>query len=77
MSKPTDSQQINFSQFLNELDNGQVKKVKILTSDQVIQYTTQDGATFKSYYLDYPNLIQELKDKNVDIDVNPTDSIGF
>ena len=77
MSKPTDSQQINFSQFLNELDNGQVKKVKILTSDQVIQYTTQDGATFKSYYLDYPNLIQELKDKNVDIDVNPTDSNWF
>ena len=43
----------------------------------MIQYTTQDGATFKSYYLDYPNLIQELKDKNVDIDVNPTDSNWF
>ena len=26
MSKPTDSQQINFSQFLNELDNGQVEE---------------------------------------------------
>ena len=55
----------------------QVKNVNILTSDQVIQYTTQDGATFKSYYLDYPNLIQELKEKNVEINVNPSDSDWF
>ncbi|MEK9727373.1 MAG: ATP-dependent zinc metalloprotease FtsH [Candidatus Margulisiibacteriota bacterium] len=77
ISKPKESQQINFSQFLNELDNGQVKNVKILTSDQVIQYTTQDGATFKAYYIDYPNLIDELKEKNVEINVNPSDSDWF
>ena len=77
MSKPNDSKQMNFSQFLNDLDNGQVKDVKILTSDQVIEYTTQDGAVFKSFYLDYPNLIQELKEKNVAINVNPSDSDWF
>ena len=67
MSKPNEAQQINFSQFLNELENGQVKNVSIMTSDRLIQYTTQDGTAFKSYYLDYPNLVQELKEKNVDI----------
>lgn len=77
MSKPNEPQQINFSQFLNELDSGQVKNVKIMSSDRLIQYTTQDGASFKSYYLDYPNLVQELKEKNVEINVNPTDSNWF
>jgi cell division protease FtsH len=77
MSKPEQAQQINFSQFLNELDNGQIKTVKIMTSDRVIQYSTQDGKSFKSYYLDYPNLVEELKEKNVEISVNPTDSGWF
>tara|TARA_B100001121_G_scaffold310367_1_gene340995 strand:- start:18574 stop:20571 length:1998 start_codon:yes stop_codon:yes gene_type:complete len=77
MSKPNEAQQINFSQFLNELENGQVKNVTIMTSDRLIQYTTQDGTAFKSYYLDYPNLVQELKEKNVEINVNPTDSSWF
>ena len=77
MSKPNEAQQINFSQFLNELDNGQIKNVRIMTSDRLIQYTTQDGTSFKSYYLDYPNLVQELKEKNVEISVNPTDSSWF
>jgi cell division protease FtsH len=77
MSKPNEAQQINFSQFLNELENGQVKNVSIMTSDRLIQYTTQDGTAFKSYYLDYPNLVQELKEKNVEINVNPTDSSWF
>ena len=77
ISKPNDAEQINFSQFLTELDNGQVKNVSILTSDRLIKYTTQDGNVFKSYYLDYPNLVQELKEKNVEINVNPTDSSWF
>ena len=34
MSKPNEAQQINFSQFLNELDNGQIKNVRIMTSDR-------------------------------------------
>jgi cell division protease FtsH len=77
MSKPNEAKKMRFSEFLNELDNGQIKTVRILTSDQMIEYKTQDGTSFKSYYLDYPNLIQELKEKNVDIDVNPSNSDWF
>ncbi|MGA0241491.1 MAG: ATP-dependent zinc metalloprotease FtsH [Candidatus Marinamargulisbacteria bacterium] len=77
MSKPNEAKKMSFSEFLNELDNGQIKTVRILTSDQMIEYKTQDGTSFKSYYLDYPNLIQELKEKNVDIDVNPSNSDWF
>jgi cell division protease FtsH len=74
MSNPNDAQKISFSQFLTELDSGQVKSVTILTSDRLIKYKTHDNSVFKSYYLDYPNLVQELKEKNVEIEVNPTDS---
>jgi cell division protease FtsH len=69
--------QNDFSQFLNDLDNGNIKRVEIRTSDQMLQYTTQDNAVYKAYYVHYANLIQELKQNNVDIVVNPTDSGWF
>lgn len=74
VSSPPSANEINFSQFLKELEGGQVKEVTILTTDKVIEYTNQDGQSFKSFYLNYPSLIDELKENDVTIQVNPSDS---
>ena len=53
--------------FLAQVENGEVSQVVI--EDRNINVVTTDGRTYSTYAPNDPNLVQELKDKNVVIDV--------
>ena len=56
-----------YSTFLEQVDNGEVSQVVI--EDRNINVVTTDGHTYSTYAPNDPNLVQELKDKNVVINV--------
>ena len=55
--------QINFSEFLTELDNGRVIQVEIKGNN--INGVLSDGNNFSTYAPNDPNLIEKLSSKNV------------
>ncbi len=63
-----------YSQFLNELDNGNIKSVTIRSSEKVLVGKTNDGKSFRSQYVDSPELVPKLREKNVTFRVNPAAS---
>ena len=62
-------QDISFSQFLNEVDQGRVKDVLMHGSE--IHGTFADGRTFQTYAPSDPTLIQRLYGKGVNITARP------
>ena len=60
---------ISFSKFLNEVDNGRVVEVSIKGND--IQGKLSDGKTFNTYAPNDPNLIDKLTSKGVAITATP------
>ena len=63
--------QINFSEFLTELDNGRVVQVEIKGNN--INGVLSDGNNFSTYAPNDPNLIEKLSSKNVAISAAPLD----
>lgn len=63
--------EIIFSEFLIKLQNDQVEEV--LIKDNTITGKLKDGSQFKTYYINYPDLIKELSSHNVKISVKPPD----
>lgn len=63
------TEEIVFSEFLNKVDSGLVKEVKI--SGDVIKGKFKNGKEFKTRAINYPNLVQSLRQKNVIISVEP------
>ena len=61
--------EIIFSEFLIKLQDGQVEEVQI--KDSSITGKLKDGGLFKTYYLNYPDLIKELTSHGVKISVKP------
>ncbi len=62
-----------FSDFLNKVDSGNVKQVII--SGDLIKGKLSDGRQFRTRAINYPNLVQNLRQKKVVIDVEqPADS---
>ena len=60
---------INFSDFINKVENSQVSEVKIKGND--LNGTLKDGSTFYTYLPYYPNLIEKLYEKGVAINSLP------
>jgi len=60
---------IIFSEFLSEVDNGRVVQVEIQGKN--IKGVFSNGKTFITYAPDDPNLIQKLSDKGVSISASP------
>ena len=60
---------IIFSEFLSEVDNGRVVKVKIQGNN--ITGVFSNGNTFTTYSPNDPNLIEKLSDKGVGITATP------
>ena len=60
---------IIFSEFLTEVDNGRVVQVEIQGKN--INGVFSNGKTFKTYAPDDPNLIQKVSDKGVSISASP------
>jgi cell division protease FtsH len=65
----TTSQDISFSQLLNEVDQGRVRDVLIQGPE--IHGTFTDGRTFQTYSPSDPTLVQRLYNKGVSITARP------
>ncbi|MBT3581320.1 ATP-dependent metallopeptidase FtsH/Yme1/Tma family protein [bacterium] len=67
----------DFSQFMEELSQNKIKTVTIKTSENLIIGEEKNGTLFKTHFLAYPELINDLKTKGIDIKVDPTNSNWF
>jgi len=63
------STEIIFSDFLGKIENGEIQKVNIRGRD--ITGQLKDGTEFSTLSTEYPDLIKELKQKDVDVKVLP------
>ena len=62
---------ISFSEFLKEVDNGRVAQVDIKGNN--ISGVLSDGKNFKTYAPNDPNLVEKLSNKGVGITATPTE----
>jgi len=62
-------QEMIFSEFMTRLDAGEVEEVTIKGS--VITGQLKDGKKFKTFAVEYPDLIKTLRSNNVKITVKP------
>ena len=62
---------ISFSEFLKEVDNGRVVQVDIKGNN--IRGVLSDGKNFKTYAPNDPNLVEKLSNKGVGITATPTE----
>jgi cell division protease FtsH len=60
-----------FSDFVKKVDSGEVDEVTIKENN--ITGRLKDGSKFKTYSANYPDLVKELRDKNVRIIAKPPD----
>lgn len=73
-TKPGDGNQMDFSAFMTALSSGQISEVTVRSQDQILTGKTKDGAEFKTYFIPYPEFVQELREKGVAVKVNPNSS---
>src|SRR5581483_12305495 len=72
-TQPGGQESPNFSEFLKAVDQGRVESVVI--RGNLVSYTLKDSAqTHRTYIVDYPDLVKDLKSKGVRIAVKPPDS---
>jgi cell division protease FtsH len=70
MDKP--NSKVAFSKFLSEVDEGRVIKVEIQGNN--ITGVLSDGSIFTTYSPNYPNLVEKLSNKGVNIEAAPLDA---
>lgn len=66
---PTNSKEISFSEFLNLVEQSKVKTVTI--AGDMVRGKLSDNKEIRTRALNYPNFISTLRDKNIDIKVEP------
>ena len=64
-------EQVIFSDFMAKLDRGDMEKVTI--RGHQISGVLKDNTQLRTYTADYPDLVQVLREKNVQIEVKPPD----
>jgi cell division protease FtsH len=69
---PKTEKEIIFSEFINKVGAGEVEEVTIKENHIVGRLT--DGTKFKTYAANYPELVKELRAKEVKITAKPPDS---
>ncbi|MFA5103581.1 MAG: ATP-dependent zinc metalloprotease FtsH [Candidatus Margulisiibacteriota bacterium] len=74
-SKVQTPEDLNFSDFLNKVDSGSVKQVQI--SGDMIKGKLAGGKEFKTRAINYPNLVQNLRQKKVSISVEAPSESGW
>lgn len=62
-------EELIFSDFLEKLFNGQIDEV-VIRENEIIG-RLKGGLNFKTYTADYPDLVKDLREKNVKINVKP------
>tara|TARA_B100002051_G_C16722753_1_gene633468 strand:+ start:162 stop:2057 length:1896 start_codon:yes stop_codon:yes gene_type:complete len=65
----SETNKVAFSQFLTEVDNGRVVEVEIQGNN--IRGVLSDGSNFNTYSPNYPNLVEKLSEKGVNIVATP------
>jgi cell division protease FtsH len=68
----TNAQQVAYSDFLNEVNGGQVREVTI--QGRTLSGTLADGRTFQTYTPEDPALVSRLTEKNVRVVARPEES---
>jgi len=68
---------ISFSDFLNQLENGHVQTVTIKPNERLIEGTNDQGVLFRTSFIDYPDFITELREQNVQMKIDQSDSSWF
>ncbi len=71
MPSPVVEEQVIFSDFMVKLDKGDVEKVVI--RGHHISGVLKDNSRLRTYSADYPDLVQALREKDVQIEVKPPD----
>ncbi len=71
----TVEEQIIFSDFMAKLDQGDIEKVII--KGHSIHAVLRDNSRLRTYSADYPDLIQMLRQKDVRIEVKPSDEVPW
>jgi cell division protease FtsH len=74
-ARRTADQDISFSQFLNEVDQGRVRDVLIQGPE--IHGTFADGRTFQTYGPNDPSLAQRLYGKGVSVTLRPQQDVPW
>ncbi|MDA8077384.1 MAG: ATP-dependent zinc metalloprotease FtsH [Nitrospiraceae bacterium] len=64
-------EEVIFSDFMSKVEAGQIDEVTI--KENAISGRFKDGAKFKTYYTEYPDLIKVLRQQSVKITVKPPD----
>jgi cell division protease FtsH len=64
-----------FSDFMAKLEKGEVSEVTIKEND--IHGVLKDGSKFKTYTVNYPDLVKTLRDKNVKITAKPVETSAW
>jgi cell division protease FtsH len=68
-----------YSQFLQQVDNGQVKSATLSTKNNRVEVETKSGTKYQTAYPDNTeqNLVNQLRDENVKVDVKPKGGSGW
>ncbi len=68
---PKSEKEIIFSEFMTKVEAGEVEDVVI--KENQIQGKLKDGTKFRTYAATYPDLVKDLRDKNIKITAKPPD----
>jgi cell division protease FtsH len=74
-SKPETYRRIVFSEFMDRVDEGNIKEVVI--SGNLIRGRLTDGSKFETYALEDPELVKKLRKQKVEIIVEPEDKSSW
>ncbi|MBM3618254.1 MAG: ATP-dependent metallopeptidase FtsH/Yme1/Tma family protein [Alphaproteobacteria bacterium] len=72
---PRQRQEVAFSDFLRDVEKGEVRAVQIEGKNVLSEYG--NGSVFTTYAPDYPQLVDTLRKNNVNIKAVPTEKTGF
>ncbi|MEW6544164.1 MAG: ATP-dependent zinc metalloprotease FtsH [Nitrospirota bacterium] len=67
----TPEEEVIFSEFMAQLDKGEVTKVTIKANH--ISAILKDGTRIRTYSADYPDMVKVLRERNVQIEAKPPD----
>jgi cell division protease FtsH len=77
LSSPKILQVIDFSSFMQEIEKDSITKIIIKPAEKIIIGQKKNGEGFKTYYLEYPTFLNELKEQGINIEIDPADSGWF
>lgn len=67
--KANSGNKLSFSQFISKVESGEVTKVDIKGKD--LNGTLKSGEKFYTFLPEYPNLVEKLQEKNVEVNASP------